>query len=322
MELDNEPKRFSKQMKLLMAGAIVVILIPFIYTGIMLYSVKQTNPFVTTMATWFPYPAAIIDGKWLLYKDARTSVADAISVTKKFAEDQTLLDQLGPLPADEELAKQEYERLISLAVLEKVAKTNDVTATPEDIDQMYQQSILSQVNGDESQVIETLDQLYGWTVDEFKHEVVRELVLRQKLQEKLLADNNEEFVNAAKLKITDVQNQVKADPAKFSDLAIQYSDDGSASEGGDLGFFAKGVMVPEFEAAAFALTEPNQVSEIVKTDFGFHLIQLIERKAATDTEAEEVHARHILVKYNMDDFLEAKRNSSGVMQLVDPKALL
>jgi peptidyl-prolyl cis-trans isomerase SurA len=76
----------------------------------------------------------------------------------------------------------------------------------------------------------------------------------------------------------------------FSVLARLYSDDpGSAARGGELGLFNRGTMQPEFEAAAFSLKKKGDVSEIIKTTFGYHIIQLIERKG------EFVNARHILV---------------------------
>ncbi len=81
----------------------------------------------------------------------------------------------------------------------------------------------------------------------------------------------------------------------FAELARAYSeDDESATEGGDLGFFARGVMLPEFEQVAFAL-EPGQISEPVKTTEGYHVVKL-EEKRTSPTGAGEVHARHILIK--------------------------
>lgn len=60
--------------------------------------------------------------------------------------------------------------------------------------------------------------------------------------------------------------------AEFAELARRHSDCPSGEDGGDLGYFARGAMVPEFEAAAFRLA-PGEVSEVVETAFGFHLIQ-------------------------------------------------
>ncbi|MGK9477561.1 peptidylprolyl isomerase [Melioribacter sp. OK-6-Me] len=83
--------------------------------------------------------------------------------------------------------------------------------------------------------------------------------------------------------------------ADFAYLAKKYSDDaGSASAGGDLGFVKRGIFYPQFEAAAFSLV-PNQISDIVETPVGYHIIQLLERRG------EAIHVRHILVKLKADE---------------------
>ena len=77
----------------------------------------------------------------------------------------------------------------------------------------------------------------------------------------------------------------------FDELAREASDDkGSGQRGGDLGTFGKGSMVPEFEAAAFALTKPGQLSEPVKSQFGYHVIELLERIPARRQTFEDVRA--------------------------------
>ena len=89
---------------------------------------------------------------------------------------------------------------------------------------------------------------------------------------------------------------------KFSMLATLYSQDpGSAKKGGELGFFPRGEMVAEFEAAAFAL-KPGEVSPIIETQLGFHIIQLIERRGNT------VNVRHILIipQVSPEDLLQAR----------------
>ncbi|MEA4840378.1 MAG: peptidylprolyl isomerase [Bacteroidales bacterium] len=77
----------------------------------------------------------------------------------------------------------------------------------------------------------------------------------------------------------------------FSTLAVMYSEDrNSAKVGGELGFMGKGELVPEFANVAFSLTDPKKVSKIVETEFGYHIIQLIEKRG------DRINCRHILLK--------------------------
>jgi peptidyl-prolyl cis-trans isomerase SurA len=77
----------------------------------------------------------------------------------------------------------------------------------------------------------------------------------------------------------------------FSTLAILYSQDKeSAKQGGELGFVNRGDLVPEFESVAFKLSNTTDVSQIVESPFGFHIIQLIERRG------ERINCRHILIR--------------------------
>jgi peptidyl-prolyl cis-trans isomerase C len=76
--------------------------------------------------------------------------------------------------------------------------------------------------------------------------------------------------------------------ADFAELAAEYSaDKGNAARGGDLGFFPRGRMVPEFDQAVFALQKKGDLSTPVKTQFGYHVIELIERKEAGTLSFEE-----------------------------------
>lgn len=83
------------------------------------------------------------------------------------------------------------------------------------------------------------------------------------------------------------------DGERFSTLALLYSEDpGSAKKGGELGFHGKGEFAPEFESAAFNLRD-GEISEVIETEFGFHIIQMIERKG------DFINVRHILLTVNV-----------------------
>lgn len=97
-------------------------------------------------------------------------------------------------------------------------------------------------------------------------------------------------IDEIKNRLRDFTQRVNSGESQFSTLAILYSEDpGSAAMGGELGFKAKGAFVPEFSNVAFQLTEPGKVSKVVETEFGYHIIQLIERRG------DRANFRHILL---------------------------
>lgn len=94
-----------------------------------------------------------------------------------------------------------------------------------------------------------------------------------------------------KSQLREFTERINSGNADFSMLARLYSEDTeSAKRGGELGFVGKGQLVSAFADVAFNLTDPNRVSRIVETEYGFHIIQLIERKG------ERINCRHILLK--------------------------
>ena len=99
-----------------------------------------------------------------------------------------------------------------------------------------------------------------------------------------------EEIEAVKARLREFQRQV-AEGRDFATLAVLYSEDpGSAARGGELGFMSRAELVPEFAQVAFNMQEAGRVSKIVETEFGFHIIQLIER------QGDRANVRHILLK--------------------------
>lgn len=97
-------------------------------------------------------------------------------------------------------------------------------------------------------------------------------------------------IEDVKARLRDYADRVNRGESEFSTLAILYSEDGSSVRGGELGFMGRAQLVPEFAAVAFNLNDPNKVSKIVETEYGFHIIQLIEKRG------DRINTRHILLK--------------------------
>lgn len=106
---------------------------------------------------------------------------------------------------------------------------------------------------------------------------------------------------AVKERLEDFRKKFMSGEADFAVYAALYSEDpGSAKKGGELGFFERGTMVPEFEATAYNLKQ-GEISPVIETKFGFHIIQLIERRG------DQINVRHILLqpKTNDDDLIRS-----------------
>lgn len=108
----------------------------------------------------------------------------------------------------------------------------------------------------------------------------------------------------AKAKLQEFKDKIESKAATFEELARLHSQDGSASRGGDLGWLYPEDVVPDFEKAMNAL-KPGEVSGVVQTQFGFHLIQVLERKQEdVTTQKERNEARQVLHERKMQEAME------------------
>jgi len=152
---------------------------------------------------------------------------------------------------------------------------------------------------------------------------VKEDEVRKIYDEQAAKVNSVERVHAKHI-LVDTEEQAKElaekikAGANFEDLARQFSKDGSAQYGGDLDFFAADEMVPEFSKAAFAL-QPGQVSDPVKTDYGWHLIKVVERKVGGAEPFDKVKGglTMIVLRQKVQDKVAELRKDSEV-EMVDP----
>ncbi|MCB0631884.1 MAG: peptidylprolyl isomerase [Lewinella sp.] len=147
--------------------------------------------------------------------------------------------------------------------------------------------IINNVTVTPSEVKAFFNQIPTDSLPYFSSEVeVGEIVYKPKV-------NAEERAKAIS-KLETIREQIINGEATFEELAARFGDDGSARVGGDLGWSKRGNFVPEFEAAAYKL-DKDEISEVIETQFGFHIIQMLERRG------NSIHVRHVLVKPEITD---------------------
>ena len=102
-------------------------------------------------------------------------------------------------------------------------------------------------------------------------------------------------IDDVKARLRDYADRVNRGESQFSSLAIMYSEDGSSMRGGEVGFMGRAGLEPEYAAVAFNLNDPKKVSKIVETQYGYHIIQLIEKRG------DRINTRHILLRPKVSD---------------------
>lgn len=265
--------------------------------------------------------------------DRVVAVVDNEFILKSELEFQTnlLASQRQIDPKSPDLQKQVLNAIIEEKLIYAQANFDSITVTDEEISSRidYQIEVFKQQYGS----VERIEQVYGMSIEKIKRELrdeVEKNLMIQKLQQKNFAfveasrREVEAFFNTykdsigvipEKLKISHIFKNPKSTAANkqkyrefaqaildsikagadFAEMVKKYSEDpGSAVHGGDLGFVKRGLFYPEFEAAAFSL-QINQISDLVESPVGYHIIQLLERRG------ESIKTRHILIKIKLDE---------------------
>jgi peptidyl-prolyl cis-trans isomerase C len=262
----------------------------------------------------------------------------------------------GPIPADkrDEVFRAALDQLITYNVLKQEAAARKLTVSEADVDaqvaQMQKQfpneaefnkalaarnATVAQLKAD-ARVDMTINKLmeaelasataatdadaqdfYAKNPDKFKQgETVRASHILIEAKEGV----DEATRKAARAKIDGILKRAKGGE-DFAALARENSADGSAAQGGDLGFFPRGQMVPAFDQAAFAL-KPGELSDVVTTQFGYHIIKLTEKKEASTIPLEQVKPRVLEFLTNqkkqerVDSFINEAKKRAKIEVLV------
>lgn len=295
---ESHPKKFFLGLGV---GLLAIIFLMIIILGFGIYYFKWEGRLISGVVKVIPYPIAFVNNQPIRFSE--------------YQDDMATLQNFIKLQGGEEasgLERKVLDRLIQNEVANQLARKYNIKIAESDLDAEIQKII--EQEGTKEKVEEILKQQYDWGIEKFKDKVLRPFLLQEKLQAAIIGD--EELNKKEKERAEEVLRKVKSGEKSFEELAKEYGEDGTASEGGDLGFFGRGEMVKEFEDAAFSLGK-GEVSGLVLTKYGYHIIKVEDIKKDDNGETEKVQARHILVRVrSFDEILEEKIKESKIWELI------
>lgn len=288
--------------------ALVAVVSVFVY-GI--YKKQWSGPGASMIAHALPLPAATVNGNVIRYSEYLDDLTTVRRFFAKQAEQAAADGSPFEGPSDDELRKGVLDRLVQAEILTEEAARFNLVVDEKEVEDEYGKIAAAEGANPE----EKIQELYGWSVAQFKEKVMKPYILQTKLA---TAVENDESLNASvKTRAEEALGKVKGG-GDFAELAKEYSGDPStAAEGGDLGWFERGIMVKEFEDSAFALGK-GDVSDLVKTRFGYHIIRCddVEKDKKTG-EVTRVKASHILIPgTSVDEYLQTQTENAAIKKYV------
>jgi parvulin-like peptidyl-prolyl isomerase len=285
----------TKQAFLLGLGVFFVVVV----VGGVLYvrnGVQQqsTNPTIVSLSRVLGMSIASVNGQKISYADY---VNDMQTLERFYASEAG-----APPVSRDQISDQVLARLVANSLIAQIAKDKKVSVTKDDI-AAARSELLAQFP-DEATLESEIMARYGWTFNTYVERVIRPVLLEQKLSETYISQFTDQ--SATRAEAESVLSRAVAGE-DFATLAAEFGSDGTRLQGGDLGYFTRGLMVPEFEAAAFSTEVGTVRTELVETQFGFHILKVEDKRTTTTpdgTETEEVRARHILIQNGgTEDFI-------------------
>ncbi|NLJ74616.1 MAG: hypothetical protein GX331_06430 [Firmicutes bacterium] len=288
---------FFRKMREQTKVIVIIIVIAFVggllYTGGVSFFRGRNQQQVVQAAV------ATVNGQAISYYDFHQAF---ISQLQRIEQQQGIL----PGRSYETLKYQTLDLIIGNVLISQEIANREIDVSNAEIEEELQKIVDQFPSRDD---YELQLEMIGWTEDQIK-QILAEEIRFEKLRDEVIGDipvSDEELIEAyeevrashilvrpetdddggwaaAEAEALEILAQLTVD--NFAELAVEYSQDGSASNGGDLGFIRRGQTVAEFEEAAFSL-KVNEISEPVRSSFGYHIITVTERKDAVGQEFEE-----------------------------------
>jgi len=266
-------------------GVAVVAGIVFVYL-FTIAGVKSGSDsyFIDKSASFFRVPIAEVNDEKILYSD----YLDDLRSLSRFYETDDTGDFDKPTP--EQIDFQVMSRLIANKLIEQQADEFGVSLDATDQTSATEEILKS--FADEDATRQEIQNRYGWELEKFVERVALPFRLEAKVREAYENSKTQPEGVDIEASAREVLDRVKSGE-DFATLAAEFGSDGTKETGGDLGWFGRGVMVAEFEEAAFALKE-GEISGPVRTPFGWHLIMMEEKKKNRVNQAMEGQNTYLL----------------------------
>ncbi len=267
------------------------------------YAKTATDKFTLTVAKALRLPAVKVGSEKIFYT-AYVEDLKAIHTMRDYDKAQrdagaTLDRSPGADLTEEQMSDQVLWRLVNNLLVDNAAKKYAVTIEDADVQNLKAQML--QQFKDEAAAEQELTKRYGWNMSVYEQKVMRPFILQTKLAQKIKDDakTKEDLRAKAEQVLQEVKNG-----GDFAALAKQHNTDSTGERGGDLGWFGKGEMVPEFEKAVFSLKKGEVHPILVESVYGYHLIKLDDRKTekvknekGQTVSVEQVRASQILFRF-------------------------
>ena len=276
-----------KNWKIIFVVILVVILFIFFTCSIVfaigMYRYDWSGKSAKIAMKTLPYPAAIVG-------------LDIVTMNEFYQElsyVEHFYEKTGQQPPEESvLKKQILDQLIERNILEHQARRYNIAVSGSEVDEEFQK--IADENGGAEEVEKILTELYGLSINNFKI-LIRAQLLKEKLRDEIPVQRKAKHIllkwtskdgskkrKAQVARLERIKSAIKKGKTTFEKMAKRYSQDvATKNKGGDLGWVQRGQMVEEFEKALFELKK-DEISDIVKTKFGYHLIKVEDIKGKID----------------------------------------
>ena len=261
-----------------------------------------------------PFPAVIVAGDFMSVQ----LLEDNLIASKRFYENQDFSDLGIRIDFSTEDGKKRLlikeknilNKLIENGIIKELLSEKGIKITDEVVSQEVDRKILEMSN--EPEVQARLFKLYGWNLNKFKERIVRPDLERERLVTEMSTE--EQYFEKALEKIKVANAKIKANE-KFENVSKEFSEGESSSSGGSLGWFSPQQMLPEISTEVFTMKK-GEVSEILKSQLGFHIIRIGDTKI--ENKIPMIKVSQIFVRIpTLADWLVEKGGDVKIRLMID-----